>query len=705
MRRVGTAASSGSNNPAGTATLPAEKEVDYGEGTDKYSGLKIARRCLRPQRWEELMKGKRYLPFDRLGVDGILEKTEESIVTIGVVYEKSMVKTSSKGSRYAHWSFTDLSFPQPHLMTVFLHGSAFESWQENPERPVVNGAVFAMLNPSPLPDRNGDSKKSGEERRPTLSVSYATQLVLLGTSPSLGYCMSNKKDGMKCSMPCDRDRGPLVCFWHTMHKEAQRIRGFQQARSVISETSNGARSHHSDSSIFVSQSAPNSLPKTPAARSRVMPMAQSPMLPRTTHPHGVGARDSSLDAAAKRLLSCSSKPRECANPPQPQRPQATPARSSSSKPAEQTPRATSSLFSTSGPGRSGEMASQGNQPQQQQQQEQQQSQNVTDSMLASMGVPSPAAGAKVRNKILTMFPGGIPAPNPNGPQARVSSVSASVVAPASSKMKIDVPLAPGLQANGSRARNQWQSQAAGNLKPKSQILEPAVVISTESAAKHGLIPSGGGSISKSGGGSSSSKRRPSAKQLEAEFGAHIATQLVNAGDPRKDLVRSQGSRFQSLAEQDRTAQRERKLSELETQDAYAEKMEALMSITVPAYRCHECHLTTENEKSRALCQQQGHQVERVQAKKERWECVACKFDVSAFDGHTPPVCERCNANVWRQVPLRRAKTALMPKDFLLARGEELPYLNSIAPQPGQTSVKRFQEKADAYAGLNNPLGA
>jgi len=433
---------------------------------------------------------------------------------------------------------------------------------------------------------------------------------------------------------------------------------------------------------------------------------------KTAHPHGVGARDSALDAATMRLLSGSSKTKVSANPAQPQRPQATPARGSSSQPPQQTPRAASSLSSSTGPGRSRDWLSESEQPQQQRQQEQQEQQpsqnicqNLADTVLVSMGMPSPAADAKVRGKILAMFPGGIPAPNPNGQAARASSAPAGVAASTSNKTRIHVPAAR--QSTDSRqTRNQWQPQAAGNGQRRPQAPQTPVVISAESAAKHGLIPSSSGSTSKPGGGSSSSRSRPSKQQLEAEFGSRIATQLINVADPRKDLVRSQGSRFQELAEQDRIDQRVRKLNEMEAQDAAAEKMEALMNITVPAYRCQTCQMTTESEKSRALCVQQGHQVERVQAKKERWECVACKFDVPAFDGQTPPVCERCNANVWRQVPLRRAKTALMPKDYLLARGEELPYLNSIHVLPGKQTAKRVrEEKADDYAGLNNPLGA
>merc|ERR1740138_1861026 len=120
---------------------------------------------------------------------------------IGVVYEKSLKKTGSNGNEYVHWTFTDLAWSQPNVMTLFLHGQAFEAWEKDAETPVAIGSTLAILNPVPLANR-----KSGEkESRSASKVTFGTQLVRLGTCPSLGHCTCKKKDGMKCSMPCDRD--------------------------------------------------------------------------------------------------------------------------------------------------------------------------------------------------------------------------------------------------------------------------------------------------------------------------------------------------------------------------------------------------------------------------------------------------------------------------------------------------------------------
>eukprot|EP00427_Karlodinium_veneficum_P004462 CAMPEP_0169160068 /NCGR_PEP_ID=MMETSP1015-20121227/56230_1 /TAXON_ID=342587 /ORGANISM="Karlodinium micrum, Strain CCMP2283" /LENGTH=138 /DNA_ID=CAMNT_0009231665 /DNA_START=276 /DNA_END=688 /DNA_ORIENTATION=- len=129
------------------------------------------------------------------------------------------------------------------------------------------------------------------------------------------------------------------------------------------------------------------------------------------------------------------------------------------------------------------------------------------------------------------------------------------------------------------------------------------------------------------------------KRLEAEYGPRIAAQL-DVADPRKDLVRQQGSRFKDVVEQERNAQLLRRLSELESQDAIAEKMEAIKSITY-------------------------------------WQCGNCSLSVYVLDRELPKDCGRCNAFQWKQIPLRKTAKVAMDRDLLLARGEELPFLNSI----------------------------
>mmetsp|Transcript_65771 Transcript_65771/g.203873 ORF Transcript_65771/g.203873 Transcript_65771/m.203873 type:complete len:154 (+) Transcript_65771:1222-1683(+) len=120
----------------------------------------------------------------------------------------------------------------------------------------------------------------------------------------------------------------------------------------------------------------------------------------------------------------------------------------------------------------------------------------------------------------------------------------------------------------------------------------------------------------------------------------------------------------------------------------------------PASRCRTCGTTTESHRARALCEKDGHVLDSVKAERTRWECCGCKWDVSVLNGETPHQCFRCHAQGWKQVSLRRVKTAApMERDLLLPRGEELPFLNSLPQQPGQPAFKRFKEAKEDYAGL------
>lgn len=112
------------------------------------------------------------------------------------------------------------------------------------------GAVFAMLNVAPL--------AAQQETLVAAKVSHSTQLVLLGQCPSLGFCAAFKKDGQPCSMPCDREKtgGKLVCFYHTMHQEAQKVKklaGLNKGRHSMLASS-ACLPGSSDSNITVTSS-------------------------------------------------------------------------------------------------------------------------------------------------------------------------------------------------------------------------------------------------------------------------------------------------------------------------------------------------------------------------------------------------------------------------------------------------------------------
>merc|ERR1712032_1136618 len=122
----------------------------------------------------------------------------------------------------------------------------------------------------------------------------------------------------------------------------------------------------------------------------------------------------------------------------------------------------------------------------------------------------------------------------------------------------------------------------------------------------------------------------------------------------------------------------------------AEKSQALMSITVQAWKCQECCATSESLRAKAVCEKRGHSVVQVKVDRTRWECKNCSFSIFALDKHLPPHCHRCKSMVWGQVPLQRVQKAPMEKELLLPRGEEIRFLNSL---PG-ARVSTFMEATD-----------
>lgn len=228
--------------------------------------------------------------------------------------------------------------------------------------------------------------------------------------------------------------------------------------------------------------------------------------------------------------------------------------------------------------------------------------------------------------------------------------------------------------------------------PKSAVLTPSDT-PCSATAQAADVQSGGKALP------AKAQATASFKKLEAQFGRRAAVQLTESADPRKDLVRQQGSRFKGVVEEERAAKRRRRLAELEVQDAAAEKMEAIMSMKVQAFRCADCYLTFDFEQTKVACEAKGHKVSRLEAQKTRWECRGCAFAASVLDRNLPDRCQRCNSADWKQVSLSRVRAAApMEKDFFLARGEELPFLNSIHI-PGMPGMKRFKEAREDYAGL------
>lgn len=339
--------------------------------TEKFSGLKLKGRKVSAKRWDELMIGKRFVNFNALQNLG---DSNKPAVAIGVLYEKGFAKTSNTGSQYVHWSFTDFCTPQPRLLKLLLCSEAFEAWHVDLGKTVHYGAAFAMLNPTASNQR----PDQGSETLISAKVTHSTQLVLLGQFPSLGFCSCHKKDGLPCSMPCDTEKtgGRLVCFYHTMHQEAQKIRNFAEMKK-----SQGTRGADVTPGLVV---RPGPTPKAKGASkgaSQKMDASMARLL------RGASPRKEASQPKVKKEEKSSQKPSQRVATPCRVAPTPTPARSSTA-PVQ----ATQSTQATS---------------------------TASKAPASRPSTPSPtedeAPVSEVERKLRAMFPNGLPSVDPNRP--------------------------------------------------------------------------------------------------------------------------------------------------------------------------------------------------------------------------------------------------------------------------------------------------
>lgn len=602
--------------------------------TEKYSGLRLADRKIAVKRWDELMAGKKFTSFSSLTV----ASESASIVAIGVLYERGLAKTSANGGRFSHWSLTDLCFPQPRLLKLLLMGEAFETWDLDLGKSVRYGAVFAILNPAPLPSSKSGT---GNETLVSAKITHSTQLVLLGTCPSLGFCRCRKKDGLQCSMPCDIDRGggALVCFYHTMQQEADKVRKWSTRNTTASRGKDATTA-----GLIVKEGPALRAPPRPRPGDRV---AKDPALERLL--------SSRLPATPARKTSAAAgaAPTPPGTQPMPAKRQQSPTMASGTQAAA--PKGDSW---TSAP-----------------------SQRTAPRALEQADGAAPDAAIAAR-QILALFPDGIPAPDPNRPmESRMQFERASFEALRRREVGgAGVPSAP---PTPSPPQNLAQSK--GVSKDNREYSGKTCAISAPAAQATAPPPPA-----------------VSIRQLESDFGRKVARQLAFKADPRLDVVRQQSSRFQSAMEEERAAKRMRRLHELEAMDAAQEVMEEIKSMKVRAWRCANCFSTFESFDQLKSCQEKGHKVTEKEATKTRWECGSCRHSEAVLDRQLPSYCRSCNGCNWKQVSLRKVpRAAPMEKDLLLPRGEELPFLNSIhIPDViSKAPPKQAREAHDDYEGL------
>ncbi|XP_060840241.1 protein MCM10 homolog isoform X1 [Rhopalosiphum padi] len=171
----------------------------FDPAADPVFGLCMINPLLSSQTIQDRMIGKIPVPVSQ--VKNHLKSADNSDwVVAGVLVNKSLPKTSQKGSTFSIWKISDLKAGMS-TVTIFLFGrSHADLWKTD------IGFVVGILNPKEM---DGKDKKD----EVVLSINSGDQVMLWGRSKDYGTCKGIKKNGDKCDMfvninNCD------VCTFH-----------------------------------------------------------------------------------------------------------------------------------------------------------------------------------------------------------------------------------------------------------------------------------------------------------------------------------------------------------------------------------------------------------------------------------------------------------------------------------------------------------
>lgn len=178
---------------------------------EKWSGLRIAERCVRQEKLDICMKGKQLVKISKLSA---LTASGKDQVVIGVLCAPLITRLSPGGEKIAELVLTDLDHKSAQTAKLVLTGRAVDHWADAEgagRRHCTVGSLLAVLNPSPLKQAGGG-----------MFVAVETQLLKLGVCPSLRICSVKDKQGLPCRRPYSSEGGDAMCSMHASMSHSDR---------------------------------------------------------------------------------------------------------------------------------------------------------------------------------------------------------------------------------------------------------------------------------------------------------------------------------------------------------------------------------------------------------------------------------------------------------------------------------------------------
>lgn len=172
--------------------------------SDPFFGLRIISPVVSSMELKARMNGKTPVTISRVKYHVTSEKMDNDWVIAGVLINKSLTKTSQKGSLYSIWKISDLS-DDMNTICLFMFSNAYKMFWKT-----TIGTVIGVLNPNVLESKDNTDLA-------TLSIDNPQKIMILGKSKDMGKCRSIKRNGEPCNSIVNTSRCEF-CVFHVQHE-------------------------------------------------------------------------------------------------------------------------------------------------------------------------------------------------------------------------------------------------------------------------------------------------------------------------------------------------------------------------------------------------------------------------------------------------------------------------------------------------------
>ncbi|XP_005108860.1 protein MCM10 homolog [Aplysia californica] len=648
------------------ATETEEKFV-----VEDYSKIRIVNPLVSSYMMRTRMEGRKMIGVSKIHLKLKTPDLQGDWVTIAVMVGKTEAKASKTGKPYSIWKLNDLD-DLDNSVSFFLFGEVYKThWK------LEVGTVIGVLNPSIMEsmDRNNSE--------PAFTIKNSNQLMIMGRSKDLGWCIGRTKKGNKCSHFINKKFGEYCAY----HVQAE-YRRTSAKRLELHGSITGVKPKSFEKKIFSKDCAymyggctyvPNSSASNGNKSKKGLTLAKlQQAAPKgqvnTLSIHNIKAQSGSAATGNKGNVR--------------------PASTSTSRLMEDGEVAFADMVAVPSPGSMNLVAFLKNR-----EEKKGKATRAGSSTGTSSPKPSPIQSVTPKELIKQHQQ---EMKQKQAERKRAAAVAA--VAEAEKKIQkvdplmerpvlgkgfysgqdisLEVKKSPATAADRAKLKAIAAVQGKGGIKKE----DPNAVKSekdVDKIKKRVQKETGQGSSGEESSSSSSSagSSRPSTSSSSAvKEPPKKKSRLLGNVDLNSDEIKAilkARSKHQGALTEAELEREDAYFTALEKKEKLEEKMQSVTSIEVSLFTCKQCQYTAQHALD--SCRKEGHVISKSKAKKRFFVCRKCKYRTSVVGGKFPTEsCKKCGSASYEKTSMYQEKSGpKLASETLSLRGDEVKYLNSL----------------------------